>query len=148
MKTTDLDLARIRFREERLTLAIAKDESIIFESKLRGVSSFLEAIERLGNRLEGSSVADKVTGRAIALLCIYSRIRTAYAETLSDSARRLLERNGIPTESDKIVERILNSHKTDVCPFEKLLKKVRNPTVAYKKLVQACSISDKRESEG
>ncbi len=148
MKTTDLDLARIRFREKGLTLAIAKNESIIFESKLRGVSSFLDAINKLGNRLEGSSVSDKITGRAIALLCIYSRVRTVYTETLSDSARTLLERNGIPTESDKVVERILNSHKTDVCPFEKLLKKVRNPTVAYKKLVQACSVSGKRESEG
>lgn len=148
MKTTDLDLARIRFREKGLTLAIAKDESIIFESKLRGVSSFLDAINKLGNRLEGSSVSDKVTGRAIALLCIYSRVRIVYAETLSDSARALLERNGIPAESDRVVERILNSHKTDVCPFEKLLKKVRNPTVAYKKLVQACSVSGKRVSEG
>jgi hypothetical protein len=90
LKKTDLELARIRFREKRLTLAIAKDESIIFESKLRGVSSFLDAIETLGDRLKGSSVSDKVTGRAIALLCIYSRVSTIYAETLSDSAKTLL----------------------------------------------------------
>jgi hypothetical protein len=143
----DLDLARIRLREKGLTLAVAKDESIIFESKLHGVSGFLDAIDKLGHRLEGTSVSDKVTGRAIALLCIYSHVRTVYAETLSDSARTLLERNGISTKSDKIVERILNSRRTDICPFEKLLKKVRNPAIAYKKLVQACSVSDKRESE-
>jgi len=148
LKTTDLDLARIRFREKRLSLVVAKDENIIFESRLRGVSSFLEAIGKLGNRLEGSSVSDKVTGRAIALLCIYSRVKAVYAETLSDSARTLLEINGIVTESDRVVERILNSHKTDVCPFEKLLKKVRNPTVAYKKLVQACSVVGKKDSGG
>lgn len=146
MKATDLDLARICFKEKSLTLAIAKDGNIIFESRLRGVSSFLEAIRKLDGQLEGASVADKVTGRAVALLCIYSRVKSVYSEMLSYSAGMLLEKSKVLVESGRVVETILNSDKTDVCPFEKLLSKVKSPETAYRRLVHRCSISGKKEA--
>ena len=68
------------------------DENVIFESKPHGVSSFLGAIERLGDQLENSSVADRVVGMSVALLCLYSHIKAVYGETLSRRTKTFLEK--------------------------------------------------------
>jgi hypothetical protein len=41
--TRDLELAKRKLKENGLTLAIVKDSKVLFESKSRGVSGFLEA---------------------------------------------------------------------------------------------------------
>jgi len=139
LKMKDLGVAKNRLNEAGLTLVVVKDENVIFESKLHGVSGFLEAIERLGDQLENSSVADVVVGMSVALLCVYSHIKAVYGETLSRRAKRFLEENDVCSESTALVERILNAEKTGICPFEQLVRRIRNPKVAYGKLLQACS---------
>ena len=141
MNMKDLDVAKNRLNEAGLTLVIVKDENIIFESKLHGVSSFLEAIERLEDQLENSSVADKVVGMSVALLCAYSHIKAIYGETLSRKAKTFLEENDVYSESTALVEKILNAEKTGTCPFEQLVQRIRNPKVAYRRLVQTCSVN-------
>ena len=137
----DLDVAKNRLDEAGLTLVVVKDETVIFESKLHGVSSFLEAIERLDDQLENSSVADRVVGMSVALLCVYSHIKAVYGEILNRRAKTFLEENGVCSESVALVERILNAEKTGTCPFEQLVRRIRNPEVAYRKLVQTCSVN-------
>ncbi len=137
----DMCVAKNRLNESGLTLAVVKDGTVIFESKLHGVSSFLEAIERLGDQLENSSVADRVVGMSVALLCVYSHIRAVYGETLSRRAKTFLEENDVYSESTALVERILNAEKTGTCPFEQLVQRIRSPKVAYRKLVQTCSVN-------
>lgn len=137
----DLDVAKNRLDEAGLTLVVVKDENVIFESKLHGVSSFLEAIERFDDQLENSSVADRVVGMSVALLCVYSHIKAVYGETLSRRAKTFLEENDVYSESTALVEKILNAEKTGTCPFEQLVRRIRNPEVAYRKLVQTCSVN-------
>jgi len=137
----DLGVAKNRLNEAGLTLVVVKDENVIFESKLHGVSSFLEAIERLDDQLENSSVADRVVGMSVALLCVYSRIKAVYGETLSRRAKTFLEENDVYSESTALVERILNAERTGTCPFEQLVQRIRSPKVAYRKLVQTCSVN-------
>lgn len=141
MSTTDLDVAKKRIRGAELTLVVVKDNRVILESELRGVSGFLEAIDRLGVQFEGASVADRVVGKAIALMCVYSKVKSIYAQTLSQKAKIFLEENKIHLEWDTLVKRVLNANKTKTCPFEKLVEKVNDPAVAYGKLAQACSMS-------
>jgi len=107
----DLGVAKNRLNEAGLTLVVVKDENVIFESKLHGVSSFLEAIERLDDQLENSSVADRVIGMSVALLCVYSHIKAVYGETLSRRAKTFLEENDVYSESTALVEKILNAEK-------------------------------------
>ena len=104
-----LEVAKNRLNEAGLTLVVVKDENVIFESKLHGVSSFLEAIERLDDQLENSSVADRVVGMSVALLCVYSHIKAVYGETLSRRAKTFLEENGVCSDSTALVEKILNA---------------------------------------
>lgn len=129
----DLEIAKSRLAEENLTLSVVKSAEIIFESNSHGVSGFLEAIEKLGEKLEGASVADRVVGKAIALLCVYAKVKAVYAITLSEKAKTTLEKYKIYHEWKNLVKKILNIDKTETCPFEKLAMEISNPKEAYKK---------------
>lgn len=130
----NLEIAKQRLKENNLTLSIVKNGEIIFENSSHGISGFLEAIEKCGDKLEGASVADRITGKAIALLCVYSNVEAVYAVTLSRKAKTLLEEYKVYHESDELVENILNMSKTDTCPFEKLAEEISNPKDSYGKL--------------
>jgi len=130
----DLEKAKKRLTEKDLTLSIVKNGETIFETASHGISGFLTAMEKFGDKLEGASVADRVAGKAIALLCVYSKVKAVYAATLSKKAKAVLEENAIYHEWNELVENILNTDSTGVCPFEKLATEISNPNEAYAKL--------------
>lgn len=129
----DLEIAKEKLHRKSLTLVIVKDSKVLFESKAPGVSAFLEALEKLGIQMKGASVADKVVGKAIALLCIYAGIKTVYALILSLKAKDVLEKHGVYFEWETIVDKILDVSGADVCPFEKVAMEIENPKEAYGK---------------
>lgn len=130
----DLEKAKQRLNESNLTLSIVKNRKILFETTSNRISGFLDAYEKLGDKLEGASVADKVVGKAIALLCVHTKAKAVYAAILSKNAKTLFEKYAVYHEWNKLVENILNVSGADVCPFEKLAKEISNPKDAYGKL--------------
>jgi len=130
----DLEKAREMLKEEKLSLVIVKNGEVIFSSSSLGISSILQAIEDLGDRISGASVADKVVGKAAALLFAYSRIKGAYAVILSIEGLNTLRKNRILVDYENLVPRILNKSGKDICPFEKIVLEVESPSQAYKEL--------------
>ncbi len=130
----DLEIAKKALHGKNLTLAIVKESKVLFESKAHGVSAFLDALEKLGPKMKDASVADKVVGKAIALLCIYAGIQAVYALNLSLKAKQVLERHAIHLEWETVVDKILDASGTGICPFEKAAMEISNPTEAYEKL--------------
>jgi hypothetical protein len=129
----DLEIAKEKLKRGNLTLAIVKNSEVIFESKNRGISGFLEALEKFGNNLKGASAADRVVGKAIALLCIYAGIRAVYALTLSKEAKAVFEKHGVYFRWNKLVEKVLNANRVEACPFEKTAMNISDPEEAYRK---------------
>lgn len=134
MNVQDLEAAKKRLSEKGLTLSIVKGGKIIFETFSHGISGFLEAIEKFGDELEGASVADRVLGKAIALLCVNTKIKAVYAIILSEKAKALLKENAVYHEWDSLVENILGTDKAGICPFERLATEISDPKDAYKRL--------------
>jgi len=130
----DLELAKKKLHEKGLTLVIVKDSRVLFESRAHGVSAFLEALDKFWDKMRGTSVADKVIGKAIALLCIYAKVRAVYSSTISVKAKQIFENHNVHFEWDTLVEKILDAHGGDVCPFEKAIMEIDNPKEAYEKL--------------
>jgi len=128
----DIKVAKTQLIQNQLTLIFVKNNGILFETQSHRISGFLTAIQKLGRKLEGASVADKVVGRAVALLCAYAGIKAIYAETLSMKARDLLDKAGIACEWKGLVDTILDTSKNDVCPFEKAAAEIYNPKEAYR----------------
>jgi len=130
----DIDIAKQTLKRENLSLVIVKDGKVIFKSNLHGIVGLLQAINSLGKQLNLTSVADKVVGRAAALLMVYSRISDVYATIISKDGLMILRKNGIKAEYDNLVPRIMNRRGDDICPFEKISSTARSPEEAYIKL--------------
>jgi len=130
----DLEIAKQHLKEKNLALSIVKNKETIFETKSHGISGFLTAIETLGNKLDGASVADRIVGKAIALLCAYAKVKAAYAVIMSKEAKNVFEQHSIFHEWTNLVENILDIDKAKTCPFERLARKISNPKDAYIKL--------------
>lgn len=134
MDMQDLEIVKKRLSEKRLTFSIAKNGDIIFETASHGIWGFLEAIEKFGELLEGASLADRVAGEAVALLCVYVKVKAVYAITLSKRAKSVFEKYAVYHEWKELVENILDANKAELCPFEKLAREISNPNRAYRKL--------------
>ena len=129
----DLEKAKSLLIQNHLTLIIIKRGETLFETKSNRISGFLNAIEQLGKKLEDAAVADKVAGKAVALLCVYSGINAVYAEILSTKAKEVFEKNRITHQWKTLVENILDQNRQDTCPFEKEAKTVTSPNEAYER---------------
>jgi len=130
---SDLDIAK-ELLSEKVNIAFVKKGKTIFCSDEEGVKGFLAAIKNLGEELQDSSIADKIAGRAVALLCMHVKIKSLYAKTMSESCIRVLQNSGIAFGFEKVVKNILNKDKTDMCPLEKLVSEISDPQIGFEKL--------------
>ena len=128
---SDLDIAKSTLYKKELTLTIVKNGKVLFETDSHRISGFLGAIDQLGVMLEGASVADRVAGKAVALLCVYAKISEVYAEVLSQRAKAVFEENRISCEWKELVDNILDLNRSGVCPFEKAAADISDPEKAY-----------------
>jgi len=110
-----------------------KNCRVLFQTKSHRISGFLDAIEKLGAELEGASLADRVAGKAIALLCVYAKIKEVHAAVLSRKAQSVFKQHRIVLHWNELVDNVLDQNKTGTCPFEKAAAEINDPTVAYKK---------------
>ncbi|MDP6641294.1 MAG: DUF1893 domain-containing protein [Nitrososphaerales archaeon] len=127
----DLDLAMNRLNQNNLSMVFVRKGKIIFESNTNGLSPFIQSINKHFQDIKESTLADKVVGKAAALLVIYAKINSVFASILSLEAAKILEHNRIPYKYDKMVDRIVNRQGTDLCPFEKKVLATSNPTEAF-----------------
>lgn len=128
-----------RLDAEGLNLVILKGGRLLYSSEKDGMAPLLEAIDRLGlRRLKNSVVADKIVGKASALLISYFKASEVYTRLLSRSAIKVLEKHGIKYAFEKAVDNIRNKEDTDICPFEKFVLEIEDPQEGYRKLKQVC----------
>ncbi len=127
----DLELAKKQLYDKQQTLVITKNRQVLFQTDSHRISGFICAIDRFGSELHGASVADRVSGKALALLCVYAGIREVYAEILSRTAKPIFEENTVVIEWKEIVDNILNDNKTDVCTFEKAATGISDPNASF-----------------
>jgi flavin-dependent dehydrogenase len=130
----DLYLAKKILKQHNFSLVVVKKEKPILKSRFSGIKGLIQAIEKLDKDLEGSAIADKVIGRAAALLLSYSHVKEAYATTLSVEGLKMLKENNIIVEYDKLVPIILDSKRKAICPFEKFSLTIKSPEQAFKYL--------------
>jgi hypothetical protein len=116
----DLETAAARLKKGGCSLVVVKNNTIICCREGGGIKPLLHTIDELGDDMKQSCVADKVIGKAAAALCISGGVAGIYTPVMSRAAVTMLEANGIVYSADRLVQGILNIHKTDLCPLEKL----------------------------
>jgi len=113
---TDLELAKEQLIKDGCTSVVRKGDSVYF-SKARGVKPLLNWLDE-GMDFTGYSAADKVVGKAAAMLYVLLGVSRIHALVISEKAMQVLAGNGIEVTYDTLTERIHNRTNTGFCPME------------------------------
>lgn len=120
---------------ERVNLYIFKGDASLYRSAKSGIAPLIEAVEKLGTaELSGSTVVDKVVGKAAALIISYFQAREVYTHLISRSATKVLDKNRIAFYFERLTDEIKSRNGLGICPFESAVKEIDEPKVGYEKL--------------
>lgn len=104
------------------TCVLCKDDTV-YTSSIRGVAPMINFIEN-GADLRGFSVADKVVGKAAAMLFVYAGVTEVYGHVISKAAVEVLNQYSIPYSFGKLADYIVNRSHTGMCPMEQTVKNI------------------------
>lgn len=133
----DVDLARATLlaTEGATCVAVHNGETMI--TRERGVKPLLQWISE-GRSFEGWSVADKVVGKAPALLYVQLKPTAVFATALSEDARGILLENGIACGCEDLVPFIVNRVGDGQCPIDVSVTNISDPREA-ERAIRECA---------
>lgn len=100
---------------------VIADRDRVMTSRARGIAPLLERAER-SERLEGAFVADRIIGKAAAMLLVVMRVASVYGQIMSREAEALLSANGIEVEYGALTDHIINRSGDGLCPMEQAVR--------------------------
>ena len=107
-----------RMRDDGLTLLVARDEKVIFRSKLPGLATLALVVKEKPELLSGSIVVDKVVGVAAAILLISVKPKQVIGAVMSLGAQERLAREEAAPHARELVEMILDETGEVLDPWE------------------------------
>lgn len=130
-------LTRVERAIEMLTnghhsIVVLKDES--FTSDDRGIKPIMNFLRADRCFFADSIVADKLVGKAAALLFVLGKAQYVYGEVMSEGGKAVLENAAIGYSYGKLVPQIINRTGDDICPMEKTVADIDDPAQAYVEL--------------
>lgn len=112
-----INIAKNSLKENKYTCVLFNGKKQIVSFKT-GIKPLLYLTQK-GTNLSGYVLADKIVGKAVALLALNLGIIEVFAETLSVSAKEILIKHNIAVSYETLTEKIINRQGTDICPMEK-----------------------------
>lgn len=102
-------------KEEQLACVVQQKDAIYRKSE-HGILPLLSLYE--AQQLQGAQIADKVVGKAAAMVMVYGGVKEVYAQTISQHALDIFTYHHIPVTYDTLVSYIINRKKDGMCPME------------------------------
>lgn len=122
----DLERAKAILEQEGYTCVLCKDDCV-HTSTHRGVRPLLDLLE---TNVSGFCAADKVVGKATALLYCLLNVKAIHAQVISQAALQVLKGRGIAVTWDSQVEYIRNRAGDGRCPMEQATEHIDDPRQA------------------
>lgn len=135
MLLDDLMIARRALAEGGVNIVVARGGMILFTGWSRGLRDLAKIALESPEILNGSSVADRIVGKAAAIIFAVNGVEAVYAPTLSRHALDVLERSGIKFHYERLVSHI-EAPGGEICPFERLIRDIADPDEAYRRLIK------------
>lgn len=110
------------------TCVLCKDETV-YTATERGVKPLVDWISA-NQETVGFCAADKVVGKAAALLYVRMEVAAVYAKVMSRAAAETLQRYGIAATYDVMTEAVRNRTDTGLCPMEQTVMDIDEPNAA------------------
>lgn len=121
----------------KATCVTLRNGHIETEASTKGIAYIIDLYEK--DMLSGAFVADKIVGKAAAMIFTLGGVSSIYAENISDSAVEWLEKHRIPCEYNNRSEYIINRKGDGMCPMELTVQNINNEIeaiVALKKKIE------------
>lgn len=134
-KDEDLRIAKTFMGSGRYTCVFCQGEDV-YTSAESGVLPILGLIDNKVD-LNGFTVVDKVVGKAMALLFIYTGVARVNADVMSTSAIDLLRANKIQVGYETEVPSIQNADGTGDDAMETLVAGIDDPEKAFEAIKKA-----------
>ena len=129
-RTAPIDLA-IRELDEGGYTCVVRNGQRNYVSNHRGIAPLVHWLEETPCVLKNAVVADKVIGKAAALLLVHGGIKELYTRVISRPAVAVLRRAEISFSYGEMVEYIENRDKTGRCPMELRAEDIESPFEAF-----------------
>ena len=126
VKTDDAELARATLLSTKGATCVAVRNGETMITCERGVKPLLRWVSE-GISLEGWSVADKVVGKAPALLYVQLKPTAVFATAMSEDARDILLARGVACGCDDLVPFIVNRAGDGQCPMDACVAGISDP---------------------
>lgn len=105
------------------------DRDRILTSRSNGIAPLLTRIEDKED-LRGMVCADKIIGKAAAMLLLYGGVCAVHGDVLSVRAKALLEREGVAVSYGVLTDGIINRKGDGPCPMEQAVADLTDPAEA------------------
>lgn len=93
-----------------------------YKKGVRDLEDLLDEMDADGHKgrtMQGSTIADKVIGKAAAGMIAYGGVKEVYADVMSKKAIPLLEDNNIKYSYSTLIDHIIIPKGDNRCPLEK-----------------------------
>lgn len=125
----DINNAKYILEDRNASVVFCRGEQmIILDGK--GIKPLLELMKKQ-IALSEYSVADKIVGKAAALLFIKMKVSSVYGSVMSEKARDIFLHYNIPFFYKTLTKEIINRRGDDLCPMEKAVENVNDSDKAY-----------------
>ena len=129
---TNLERAVELYKGGNYTCVLCRDDETL-TSMLTGIAPMVGFIES-GVDLRGFSAADKIVGRAAAMLFVHAGVSEVYAEVMSVAAADFLKKHGVKFSYACLVNSIINRNGTGMCPMELAVSDISDTGEAFVKI--------------
>ena len=124
----------ILLSDESLTCVLCDGKNVL-KSSYSGIRPMLEFISK-GTDFSEYSAADRIVGRAAAMLFVLAGVKEVYACVFSKGGEDVLKKHGISYQFGESADTIINRSGNDICPMEKAVMGMDNPDSAYKAILR------------
>lgn len=121
-------------KEEKLSCVMLIDGKEPVRSNAIGIKPLMIELRKDKRFFEGGVIADKVVGKAAALMAVLGGAKAVYGEVMSETAEKVLQENQIEYACHTKVAYIENRTKTGKCPLEEAVTEIENPEEAFEVL--------------
>lgn len=137
IKKNDLQQAKQILAGGMASCVLVKDGEVVLSSE-RGIRPLLQFVDS-GKDFSGFAAADRIVGKAAAMLYQLLGVSSVYADVMSVEGKDLLTEAGIETSCRKLTDAIRGRGDQAVCPMDEAVKGITDPEEAYRSLVAAVS---------
>jgi len=132
--------ARERIKTGKAACVLMHGGVIVGEASGMGVKPILQFLENEPDLLKGADAADKVIGKAAAILLVLGGVQYVYGEIMSEAGRDFLKSHGVACSCGRLVARITSRDGTGMCPLEMSVADIDDPQAGYKAIKETIAV--------